>query len=119
MNAPNFNRDDYSSRAPSVTANGSRSVTRESNDMTVKPDDLAAGDESGSDYRRLFFMYLGLALKYRWLILSISCVALMIGFIVTFVATPVYRATAVIQINREAPKVVMIQDATEERSRRQ
>ena len=49
-------------------------------DMTVKPDDLAAGDESGSDYRRLFFMYLGLALKYRWLILSISCVALMIGF---------------------------------------
>src|SRR5262249_35413411 len=55
---------------------------------------------------KLFFIYLGLALKYRWLILTCCAVALAIGFIQTFTSTPLYQATATIQINREAQKIV-------------
>ena len=41
-----------------------------------------------------------MTLKYRWLIAGICSAALVIGFLVTFVSTPIYRATTVIQIDR-------------------
>ena len=51
-------------------------------------------------------------LKYRWLIIAISGLALAIGFIQTFTATPIYQATVTIQIDRQAPKLVkeVVQD---------
>ena len=55
---------------------------------------------------RLLFRYLGLALKYRWLIIACCTVALAIGFFVTFTSTPIYRATVSIQIDRQAPRIV-------------
>ena len=58
------------------------------------------------DHRKAIFTYLGLALKYRWLILTFCTVALGIGFFVTFTSTPIYRATVSVQIDRQAPRVV-------------
>src|SRR5262249_54762448 len=58
------------------------------------------------DYRRAIFAYLGLTLKYRWLIMVCFIVALAIGFVITFTTTPIYRATVSIQIDRQAPKIV-------------
>ena len=68
--------------------------------------------KSAPDYRKYFFMCLALVLKYRWLIIAISGLALAIGFIQTFTSTPIYQATATIQIDRQAPKVVkeVVQD---------
>ena len=92
MNAPNFSFDaeGRSARLPSTAANGSHSITHASREVSVNFDTrkLDTQDESASDFRKLFFKYLGLALKYRWLILTFCGLALAIGFIVTFTIDP-------------------------------
>src|SRR5262245_7498938 len=122
MNAPNFSfdaesRSDRRSLAVSdgshsVTSGGSSSVTNATPEAYVQFSAHAPGDESGTDYRIYFFLGLSLLLKYRWLIIAISGLALALGFIQTFTATPIYQATATIQIDRQAPKLVkeVVQD---------
>ena len=107
MNAPNFSFDAEggSDRLPSTAANGSRSITHASREVLVDFD-TQESNMHRSDFRKLFFTYLGLALKYRWLILTFCALALTIGFILTFTSTPIYQATVTIQIDRQAPKVV-------------
>jgi len=68
-----------------------------------------------SHYRRLFFLILGLALKYRLLIGGACSLGLLAGFLITFMTTPVYRATATIQIDVDAPKVVKLDNAIQTR----
>ena len=109
MNAPNFNFDAegrFDRRLPSTVANGSHSITHPSREELVN---FAPADQQAfSNFRKLLFMCLGLALKYRWLILAICALALAIGFIQTFTSTPIYQATATIQIDLQAAKVVKI-----------
>ena len=109
MNAQNFTLG--SSRPP-----GLPSVTSESRQLG--PDmgrDFAAIETNVSDadaerlnYRALFFKYLGLALKHRWMVLGICGVAAMIGMAVTYTSTPLYQATATIQVDRDVAKVVKV-----------
>lgn len=44
--------------------------------------------------------------RWRWLIASCVAVAMVVGVIVTLLMPPIYRATATVEIDREAPKVV-------------
>src|SRR6516164_4521857 len=103
MNVPslNFDAEGGSARLPSGAAYRSRAVAQAPNAEFINFD-----QESAFDHRKAIFTYLGLVLKYRWLILAFCTVGLAIGFIVTFTATPIYRATVSIQIDRQAPKVV-------------
>ena len=102
MNVPNLNFDaEGRSGLPSTAAYGSRAVAQAPYGEFVNFD-----QESTFDHRKVLFRYLGLALKYRWLILTFCTVALAIGFFVTFTSTPIYRATVSIQIDRQAPKIV-------------
>ena len=71
-------------------------------------------DADRLDYRELFFRYLGLILKHRWLIAGFATAALMIGFAINFATTPIYRATVIIQIDRAAAKVVKTDDTMTE-----
>ncbi len=107
MNAPNFSFDAErrSDQLPSTSTNGSRSIAYPSYGDYVN---FNPQDEPGPDHRKLFFTYLGLALKYRWLILAFCGAALAIGFIITFTSTPIYQATVTIQIDRQAPKIVKL-----------
>src|SRR5262245_7310847 len=108
MNAPNFNFDaeSGSTHLPAPATQGSQSITHATRDVTAN---FAAAEEQASgDFRKLFFICLALALKYRWLILAICAVALVIGFIQTFTTTPIYQATVTIQIDRQAAKVVKL-----------
>lgn len=50
--------------------------------------------------------YLRLALKHRFLIIGATLAALMIGLAVTLLMTPIYTATATIQIDREGARVL-------------
>jgi succinoglycan biosynthesis transport protein ExoP len=50
--------------------------------------------------------YLWLAFKHRWLILGAAGVFVILGLIATLLTTPIYRADATIQINRDADTVV-------------
>ena len=104
MNVPNlsFDNEGGSGRLPSTAAYGSRSIAPAPYGEFVNFNDQG----STFDHRKAIFTYFGLALKYRWLILTCCTVALAIGFIVTFTTTPIYRATVSIQIDRQAPTVV-------------
>src|SRR5262245_3375279 len=68
----------------------------------------AAGEPDGPNLRDEFFKYLGLALKHRWLILAGCVSGLVIGFLVTFTSTPIYRATATIKVDLDVAKVVKL-----------
>ena len=102
MNVPvNFDAEGGSTRLPSTAAYGPRSVANAPNGEFINFDQGPT-----FDHRKAIFTYLGLVLKYRWLILTFCTVALAIGFVKTFTSTPIYRATVSIQIDRQAPKVV-------------
>jgi polysaccharide biosynthesis transport protein len=52
-----------------------------------------------------FYKYLRVAVKYRWLIVGTTFIALLLATVITFLTTPIYRATASLQIDREAINV--------------
>src|SRR6516225_7598026 len=109
MNAPNisFDAESRSGRLPSAAVNGSRTVAYGDWGYNAAPD-FGSERESGPDFRKLLFWGIGLALKYRWLILACCALALAIEFVLTLRTTPIYQATATIQIDPEAPKLVKI-----------
>jgi polysaccharide biosynthesis transport protein len=115
MNAPNSNVDvaGRSERLPATTAYGARSVRRDSPEVSF---DFDAKGESAGDVRKSIFIYLGLALKYRWLILTFCGLGLAIGYIINLTSTPIYQATATIQINPQAPRLVKIDGPQEQES---
>jgi succinoglycan biosynthesis transport protein ExoP len=97
MNAPNFN-------LPTA-------FTGDRRDLVFAPGRIAepaTGEPHGPNLRDEFFKYLGLALKHRWLILAGCVSGLVIGFLVTFTSTPIYRATATIKVDLDAAKVVKL-----------
>ena len=71
----------------------------------------AAVEPDGPNLRDQFFKYLGLALKHRWLILACCVSGLVIGFLVTFTSTPIYRAMATIKVDLDAARVVKLDTA--------
>jgi polysaccharide biosynthesis transport protein len=106
MNVPNLIFDpEGSGRPPSTSAYGSRSIANAPYEESVN---FSAQDEPLSAFRKMFFMYLGLALRYRWLIAACCVVSLAIGFIITYTQTPIYQATVTVQIDRQAARVVKV-----------
>jgi polysaccharide biosynthesis transport protein len=55
-----------------------------------------------------FYKYLRILMKYRWLIAGTVLTCLVLAAVITFLMTPIYRATASIQIDREAMNVVKV-----------
>jgi capsular exopolysaccharide synthesis family protein len=53
--------------------------------------------------------YWHLAVKYRWLLAAALVLGLAAGVVVTLLTTPVYRATATVQIDEEPQKVVAVE----------
>lgn len=115
MNAPNFDLDSNRPRnVPSVVGEARELVPETARELAYGESGVADAEAQQSNIRAQFFKYLGLALKHRWMILGICCVATAIGFVVTYTTTPMYQATATIQIDRNVAKVVKVEapDAT-------
>lgn len=68
--------------------------------------------EAGGTLQTELLEYWQRALKHRWIILSTIIVCLVIGAAVTLLTRPTYTAQATLQIDREAAKVVNVQDVT-------
>lgn len=60
----------------------------------------------GDDLKDRLLRYWRIALKRRWMILGITGVVTMVGLLLTLMMTPTYTASATLQIDRQAPKVV-------------
>lgn len=61
-------------------------------------------EEQGFDFRK----YWNVIHKRRWTVVGAFAIIMLTGIIATFLATPIYRATAVIQIERQSMQVVNI-----------
>ena len=108
MNAQNFNFGPESRGGGLPTAFMGDRRDLVSGSAGVRIAEAAAGEPDGPNLRDEFFKYLGLALKHRWLILAGCVSGLVIGFLVTFTSTPIYRATATIKVDLDAAKVVKL-----------
>ncbi len=51
--------------------------------------------------------------RRKWLILAVAATVLAIGLLQTFTATPIYRASAIVQIDPEGPQVLPYESVTE------
>jgi polysaccharide biosynthesis transport protein len=93
-------------RAVVVDSNGGAQVDyyRSGNGYPSFPT-LETPDEAGGFN---FYKYLRILTKYRWLIVSTVLSSLLLAAVITFLMTPIYRATASIQIDREAMNVVKL-----------
>ena len=69
-------------------------------------------DEGDLPFHLDLLVYGRTLLKYRWTILVSILAALTIGAAVTYLMRPIYTAQATLQIDREAAKVVNVQDVT-------
>lgn len=58
-------------------------------------------DDPALDYRKL----VGTLLKHRWMIAGITAASLVVGLLYTLLQTPVYRASATIEIKRQATNI--------------
>jgi polysaccharide biosynthesis transport protein len=56
------------------------------------------------------YKYLRIFNKYRWLIALCLLTSLILGAVVTYLSTPVYRATVSLQIDRESINIVKVDD---------
>jgi polysaccharide biosynthesis transport protein len=54
------------------------------------------------------YKYLRILNKYRWLIASCLATALLLGAVITYLSTPIYRAAVSLQIDRESINIVKV-----------
>ena len=99
---------------------GDGTVFGEPNKRFMRSDDGAnvgwrhpADDRETEDRADSFDLavYWRLALKYRFLILGVFIAAVIGGTVITLLTTPLYTATATLQIDREAARVLNVDDA--------
>jgi succinoglycan biosynthesis transport protein ExoP len=64
----------------------------------------------------IFQQYWGIALRWRWVIIGVTALWILIGLIATLLMTPQYTAGATIEISRESDKVVGFQGVEREAS---
>jgi polysaccharide biosynthesis transport protein len=62
------------------------------------------------------YKYLRIAVKYRWLIAGVALTTVVLAIVATFLMTPIYRATASVQIERDRLNVVDLKDVKPEES---
>ena len=91
--------------AEATTARAVARVTENPVAYGEQPKEYLA-DESAA----VFLKYIGLFLKYRTLVAIICAGFLVMGLVITFLMPRIYTAMSTVQIDREAAKVVRVQD---------
>ncbi len=66
-------------------------------------------DDDAISFRKLFRVLE----RRKWLILAVAASVLAIGLLQTFTATPIYRASAIVQIDPEGPQVLPYESVAE------
>ena len=73
-------------------------------------DDSPYGHAEASNFVQDLRRYFWILFRHRWVVLGVTVGCLCIGALVTFLSTPIYRASTTIQIDREPAKVVNIEE---------
>ena len=69
----------------------------------------ADGENSSIHHIPIFVQYWRIVLRWKWIISAILIGALLTGLLLTFLKTPIYTATATIEIARQQDKVVNVE----------
>ena len=80
-------------------------------DVTMRGQAGGEFEQRATSIGAILLRYLGLASKYRYLIASFVSIALVIGFVATFMMPRIYSAATSVKIDRAAPKVLNNQSA--------
>jgi capsular exopolysaccharide synthesis family protein len=81
-------------------------VTDEARGQDFEPDDLSRARFSLPAFEK----YWNLVVEKRWTVLAIIAFALLLGLVVTLLATPQYTASSVIEISRETQDLTDVQN---------
>lgn len=73
-----------------------------------------AGAGIGRPKLPLVLQYWRIALRWKWVIISIVIAALVIGLVVTMFMTPMYTSTSTIEISRQRDRIVNVQSVEPE-----
>ncbi len=95
---------------PAVVKPGGRAALQPSPGY---PPPLEFFEPSTDDLKSQMLRHLRVIIKRRWLISGVVGITLALGFLSTMLMTPIYSASATLQIDRQAPKVV--DDGSEDR----
>jgi succinoglycan biosynthesis transport protein ExoP len=104
--APEDDRDVYDPLHLPAAGRRPQPLAPQSNRQLVV--DLKAADDP-QEAATNFLDYWHVLVKWRWVIVGAMIAAAALGMGVTLLMTPVYRATATLQIDREAAKVVAVE----------
>lgn len=108
MSASEITRDDASAATPAAGELALRQPYQ-LQAAAARPEDEALGDDA------ITLKDLGrIVLKYKWTLLLIVALALAAAAIKTFLSTPVYRSTVILQIDRVTPRVVRFENDPEQ-----
>lgn len=96
--------------------------------MIPAPGDVWEGDGSARGFTRDVAVedghrsglthYVMILRKRKWLIVSTTAIALLIGLVATLLAEPVYTARATFEVQREAPRVLDVNSVEADNKRR-
>jgi capsular exopolysaccharide synthesis family protein len=111
MSASELSRDDASGFAPTVTNHelALRQAYQLQTGVLPRPEEEQGGDDSLTltDIARI-------VLKHKWTLLLVIALACSVAAIRTFLSTPVYRSTVILQIERATPRVVRFENDPEQ-----
>jgi polysaccharide biosynthesis transport protein len=109
MSASEISRDDTSGFAPTVTNELALRQPYQLQTGVVRGDEEQIGDDSLTltDIGRII-------LKHKWTLLIVIALACAVAAIRTFLSTPIYRSTVILQIDRQSPRVVRFENDPEQ-----
>ena len=94
---------------PALVANGPREIWQPPA-QGYPSDESAYGLIDAGNFVQDLRRYFWILFRHRWVVLGVTVVFLCIGALVTFLSTPIYRASTTIQIDREPAKIVNVED---------
>lgn len=79
-------------------------------DRSVPPGNaIAAEHDRDSQQQPLIIRYLGIAKRWKWLLIAAVVVGAIIGLVITLLMTPQYTAETTLEIQRESDNIVNVQ----------
>src|SRR3954469_17806052 len=109
MSANDLSREDASGFAPTVTQELALRQPYQVQTAQARQEEEQLGDDSLTltDIGRII-------LKHKWTLLVVIALACAVAAVRTFLSTPIYRSTVILQIDRATPRVVRFENDPEQ-----
>src|SRR3954465_10278851 len=109
MSASDLSREDATGFAPTVTQELALRQPYQVQTAQARQEEEQLGDDSLTltDIGRII-------LKHKWTLLMVIALACTVAAIRTFLSTPIYRSTVILQIDRQSPRVVRFENDPEQ-----